>query len=252
MKINTQNQLGLNFTEEIKSHFYRLHSEKYFNQYPEDIIAPYKKQWQNILSDNGNKNLLFTQTSLEVANKIKIDNFEPKVLKISKPNKFTYLINDNHFYRVMISQEEIFGLNVRKTLMENGQFYFTYDSFKIIPSENRVVYPVNQSNYLEDKYFSEFLKLLIFTQYSELDETIINPKQSAGTKKQGKYLNESNKPFILVDSAWNKIIVRKEGFGVVGHLRWQPTGKGRSERKLIYIREFIKNGYVREAKREKI
>lgn len=250
MKIKIENQLGLNFTQRIKDEFYRIHSAKFFKGIPESYLKPFKQQWLDILSDDGNKNLLFTKTSLEVAEKIKIDKFEPSILKIKKEKKLTFLIDGNHFYRVAIAQGEIFVLHIKKSILDNGHAYLSYDSFKIMPLLNTVVYPPNQTDYLNDKFFKEFIRLLIFTEYSELQETLVNPRQSYGTKKQGKYLNETNKPFIVVDSNWNKIIIRTEGFGVSGHFRLQRVGVNREDRKLIYISEYFKNGYVRGAKRE--
>lgn len=52
----------------------------------------------------------------------------------------------------------------------------------------------------------------------------------------------------FLDASWYTTIVRKEGFGVRGHFRLQPCGPHRSDKKLIYIHEYQKNGYVRRAK----
>lgn len=52
----------------------------------------------------------------------------------------------------------------------------------------------------------------------------------------------------ILSCSWYTTIVRKEGFNVRGHFRLQPCGRGRSERKLIYINEFKKNGYIRRAR----
>ena len=250
MRIKKENQLGLNFTQEIKDKFYQIHSDKFFSQFNEEELKPFKEQWKWILDDSQNKNLLFTKTAIEVCKKIKVDKFKPSILKIKTPKKYTFLIDDKHFYRVFLNGSEILVLHIKKEDLANGQSYLSYDSFKILPNENRVVYPPNQNDYLNDKHFVEFIKLLIFTEYSELQEVVIKPNQSYGTKKQGKYLNETSQNFVLVDSTWNSIIIRKDGFGVIGHFRLQPIGKNREDRKLIYISEFFKNGYIRNAKRD--
>jgi hypothetical protein len=246
MKVNKYNQLGLNFTQEIKNNIFKVHSDKYFIQHPDSFIKPYREQFQDILSDDRNKNLLFTKTSLEVADKIKIGKFKPSILKIKQEKKLTFLIDENHFYRVNLKQDEIMAILVKITKSENNLDYVSYDSFKIMPLTDTVIYPPNPTDYLNDKYFTEFLKLLIFTEYSELQEITMMPNQSFGTRKQGKYVNETDKKFIIVDSAWNKIIIRTDKFGVSGHLRLQPIKDGL---KLIYIKEYFKNGYVRGAKR---
>ncbi len=50
------------------------------------------------------------------------------------------------------------------------------------------------------------------------------------------------------DCSWYTTIVRNEGFSVRGHFRLQPCGKGKQDKKLIYIHEFQKHGYVRRAR----
>lgn len=248
MKINSQNQLGLNFTQETKDKFYNLQSEKYFNKLPSELAEPYRQQWLGLLSDEKNKNLFFTKTALEIAEKIKIDKFEPSILKIKKEKKFTFLIDNNNFYRVNLKQDEILTIHVKKTNLDNGMSWLSYDAFKIMPLLNTVIYPNNNQNYMEEKVFKDFLKLLIFTEYSEIVETVLKPNHSIGTRRQGKYLNDSKNDFVIVDSTWNKVIIRDSSFGVVGHFRLQPYGKNREERKLIYIKEHTKKGYIRKPK----
>ena len=50
------------------------------------------------------------------------------------------------------------------------------------------------------------------------------------------------------DCSWYTTIVRNEGFSVRGHFRLQPCGAGKRDKKLIYIHEFQKHGYVRRAR----
>lgn len=246
MKVSKYNQLGLNFTQEIKDSIYKVHNDKYFAQHPDSFIKPYREQWLDILSDDRNKNLLFTKTSMEVADKIKISKFKPSILKIKQEKKLTFLIDENHFYRVNLRQDEIMAVLVKTTKTENNLDYISYDAFKIFPLKDVVHYPPNQNDYLNDKYFMEFLKLLIFVEYSELQETVLMPNQSVGTRKQGKYLNETDKNFIIVDSAWNKKITVSGKFGVSGHPRYIMS---KDSIKVIYIKEYTKNGYTRGAKR---
>ncbi|MBK7362836.1 MAG: hypothetical protein IPJ01_11110 [Micavibrio sp.] len=156
------------------------------------------------------------------------------------------MIDENHFYRVNLRQDEIMAVLVKTTKTENNLDYISYDAFKIFPLKDVVHYPPNQNDYLNDKYFMEFLKLLIFVEYSELQETVLMPNQSVGTRKQGKYLNETDKKFIIVDSAWNKKIIVSGKFGVSGHPRYIMS---KDSIKVIYIKEYTKNGYTRGAKR---
>ena len=88
-------------------------------------------------------------------------------MKIKKSKKITFLIDDNKFYRVAISEDEI-----------------------------------PMGDYMKSEMFLEFIKMLIFIEFSDVTEVLLKPNQSIGTKKQGKYLNDSKNNFILVDSKW--------------------------------------------------
>lgn len=254
MKLNEKNQLGLNFNEAMRKEFYRLQDENYFSKLPEELTKPYKEQWLHILSDEKNKNLLFTQSAMDIIDKIKIDKFEASILKVKKDKKLTFLIDENVFYRVNLRQDEIHILHISKKNMplinNNISAYYSYDSFKIMPLLDTVVYPNNPENYLSDIIFTKVLKMLIFTEYSEVTETLVKPNTKVGTRKEGRYFNESKKDFVLVDSTWNKEIVRNESFGVNGHFRLQRCGKNFEDRRLIYIREFTKKGYIRKPKKD--
>lgn len=99
---------------------------------------------------------------------------------------------------------------------------------------------------MEKRTVKKFIQLLLFVELSELVVEILQPKQKTGTKKTERYLNESNSDIVIVDSKWNVISVRTEGFTVEGHWRFQPCGVGRLEREYIWIKTFEKHGYVRK------
>jgi hypothetical protein len=48
---------------------------------------------------------------------------------------------------------------------------------------------------------------------------------------------------------WYTTLVKSDSFKVRGHFRLQPFGSTKAQRKLIWINEFMKNGYTREAKK---
>ena len=249
MKINQKSQLGLLFTQEMRDFILRNQSA-IIDSFPiKDLADKYKNQVKDIISDENNKNYIFTKTAIEVCNKIKIDKFEPTAIKIKSYKKITFLLGDDRFYRFIFKDNELYGLIGR---IENKETFpqFRYCTFKIYPELDTVNYPDNPENYMQDKYFAEFLRLLIFFEYSDTEIKELKPNQKTGTKREGKYFNESNKNVTIVDSNWNNIIVRNEAFGVSGHFRLQPTGEGRKERKLIYISEFTKSGYIRGVKKQ--
>jgi hypothetical protein len=58
--------------------------------------------------------------------------------------------------------------------------------------------------------------------------------------------NTSSKDITIVKANWNTISIRTDGFSVKAHFRLQPCGEGRTDRKLVFIDQFNKNGYVRK------
>jgi hypothetical protein len=96
-------------------------------------------------------------------------------------------------------------------------------------------------------YFAFLITFICFIKHVELETKIIKPESKEwhiGTK----YLNETKNKIEILDSTWFTTIVRSEGFNVRGHFRMQPCGKDRAERKLIWISDFEKEGYTREAR----
>lgn len=103
-----------------------------------------------------------------------------------------------------------------------------------------------------DEKFRQLIKLALqlcfFMDVAEITEEVVLPK----TKKKihgCKYSNKSGTPVRFLTSTYLKTIIRTEGFKVRGHWRWQPFGKDRKDRKLIFINTYEKKGYIRRADR---
>jgi len=95
---------------------------------------------------------------------------------------------------------------------------------------------------------------LLFEKYAKT-ETVI---AKAGKKFSSPELRETVKnvlpiPVMIRDCTWFTTICRNEDFKVKGHFRLQPykDEQGEWQKKLIYINEFLKHGYHRQAKMEK-
>jgi hypothetical protein len=64
-----------------------------------------------------------------------------------------------------------------------------------------------------------------------------------------KYLNETNSDIEYLDSKWFTTLINSKGFKVRGFFRMQPKKKnGEWTKELIWVEEFEKKGYVRNAK----
>ena len=96
-----------------------------------------------------------------------------------------------------------------------------------------------------------FLGMVIFMRFCELETKIIPAGNRAAHVSQ-KYVNTTKQPIEILDSTWFTTIVRSEGFTVGGEtggfFRLQPCGPGLSQKKLVWIFPFEKEGYTRKAK----
>lgn len=90
---------------------------------------------------------------------------------------------------------------------------------------------------------------LLFLRFAEVETKIVGPATGRRAHvNHCKYLNESNLNVQVVDSRWFTTLIRSEAFAVGGHFRLQPHGEGNKQRKLIWISDYQKQGYTRQAK----
>lgn len=112
----------------------------------------------------------------------------------------------------------------------------------------------NKANFTSDRETgnstSTFLLIAIislFREYANVDVKHLN-KKTGGTIFNCVYSNDTEKNIKVLDSTWFTTLVKSEGFKVRGHFRLQPKKhKGKWTKELIWISEFQKNGYIREA-----
>lgn len=100
-------------------------------------------------------------------------------------------------------------------------------------------------------YFAFLVTFLCFIKYVQVETKEI--KVGKKEKHVGvKYLNETRSDITILDSTWFTTLVRSEGFMVGekdgGFFRLQPCGPNNSQRKLIWVLPFQKEGYTRQAK----
>lgn len=95
------------------------------------------------------------------------------------------------------------------------------------------------------------LATIAFKQYAEIETLHIGGRKypKRGKIQDEKYLNDSKHQVNVLDSRWFRETIRTEGFQVSGHFRLQACGPNHSERKLIYIKDFMKQGYHRRARK---
>ena len=270
MRIKRSNFLGLAFSgdgqySKIREDIYqdRLREIKKLSKNAEDV-EKYSNDVASLLSQDGNKNYLMTQSSMGIIDGIKIDEgkIDGKVFKgLPLNKKITILAGERTFFRYHVKEDNIFCISVNSKPVNDTHNEISYVTFRINTKDGTF-----SENLFQDwdrgsqigmrtkgkfmTWFTMFLKALIYLEFSELDTVILKNGSKHGTKKAGKYLNESGEEVVVVDSTWNKTIIRVGEFGVSGHLRLQPFGKGRTNRKLIYVSDYMKKGYVRNAKKQ--
>lgn len=101
------------------------------------------------------------------------------------------------------------------------------------------------------KEFSMIMQVLTFIELGDIEiEEIPGGRSNNKNRKEGKITNESKNTVFVVDSSWNKLIIRTEGFAVRGHFKLQPCGPQWIDRKLIWVNAFEKHGYIRKPRAE--
>jgi hypothetical protein len=189
------------------------------------------------------KGYLFTEAAQKVIDKIKVaDSFDLQILKVlpeGEAHYFTLLYGKDRVIYCMWSNHVLYIVDLSR---EGGR-----DKIKT----NICVASLNSSPKMLNCILIDTIKCLIFLKLTEPEIIHLAAGKKVGTRKQGHY-NATPLPVIIVDSTWNKYIVRTEGFGVSGHFRMQPHGKGNADLKLIWIPPFEKRGYVRLPKTEPI
>ncbi len=196
---------------------------------------------QSLIQEGSMSKYFFICESVYKASElIKIgENFTGRTLKDIKHGHYTYLMGKNTMIRFLAVPGAILGLywDDKKNHafefgvdLETGEYY--------APMEEAV-------------NFSVVMQLMTFIELGDIEVTYINALSNNGKpKKDGKVYNASNNTVFVVDSSWNKLLIRTDGFAVRGHFRLQPCGDGMKDRKLIWIDAFEKHGYTRRPKGE--
>jgi hypothetical protein len=92
----------------------------------------------------------------------------------------------------------------------------------------------------------------LIKQFGPTEIKIFGGKDNPKKVKIGnvKMLSDLDIPIHYYDSKWFTEFHRTNGFKVRGHFRLQRCGKNLTEKKLIFIEEFQKNGYNSRAKKD--
>lgn len=193
----------------------------------------------NNFIDNENSKLYFICEGVDKCSKmIRIgDNFSSKALRNIDFGKHTYLLGKDEMTRFICATGVIKGLYWCRSKKIHFEYGFDLQ---------------DDGYYYDSRYSEEFnkiAKLITFVYLGDIDVLMLEKgRNNLKAKKDGKVTNTSSYNIYVVDSTWNQLIIRTEGFAVMGHFRLQPCGPGFIDRKLIWINAFEKHGYKRTPK----
>lgn len=194
----------------------------------------------DFMKDDDSKYFLICDSVYKAAELIRIgENFTSRTLKDIKFGKYTYLMGKNIMVRFICVTGAIKGIyydDLKNNAfefgleMEHGKYYFPKDC---------------------QKEFSQMMQVLTFVELGDIEVVTLQKNQNNGGEKgKDKVHNASRNTVYVVDSSWNKLIIRTDGFAVRGHFRLQPCGINHMDRKLMWINAFEKHGYTRRPRAE--
>jgi len=96
------------------------------------------------------------------------------------------------------------------------------------------------------------MSFILFYNYTETETKVVHGIDSGEQRRVKlngeKFINTSKNDIEIIDSTYFTKLIRVGEFGVKGHFRVQRHGVGSSDTKIIFIEEYKKNGYIRDAK----
>ncbi|MBG8555005.1 hypothetical protein [Hymenobacter guriensis] len=198
--------------------------------------------WHSLVSPTI-ENLLFTESAQEVIRNIKVEEaFDLEILRVLPAKEilfFNFLLGKNRVIKCTWNNDFLIVIDITRHEYNTG-----------IQCESAVAY-LGGGNKNFTHALRGAIQCLIFYKLTEPELLHVAAGKKQGTRKQGHY-NATPYPITIVDSTWNKYIVRTEGFSVSGHFRLQRYGTGNAKLKLVWIKPYQKHGYVRLPKAETI
>ncbi len=254
MVISKRNQLGLRVVGDRETtskvanmiYMYTEHNkERQFNlpeKKADEIYRAISVNFGDVLGDwivgGKAKYFLITNGVCNPSMKVNVGaTFTTRSIKNMQLGRHVYLLGKDKVCFFNVETERINGF-----YFDESKSYLFYFYYNLMAEEYGTVFG-------DEDVFMEITRLLVFINLGDIEVVEIEGRKRTGSKKSGdKIVNASDFKVHIVDSSWNKLIVRTDGFAVQGHFRMQPCGPGNKDRKLIWINAFEKNGYVRRPK----
>jgi hypothetical protein len=124
---------------------------------------------------------------------------------------------------------------------ENINFIWFSNTYSIERNEKTIKLEIN-------KIVSLVFLIYGFKNFASVETNVLNPKSKTKIINC-KYLNKTDFNITHLDSNWFTNLVQSNKFNVRGHFRLQPKKiNDKWTRELIWISDFVKNGYKKSAK----
>lgn len=200
----------------------------------------FRRKMMTAYRDNTGDWFYISKPAQEVIDRIKMDKFDLTQLSKIKRDTCTILLNDREFYRYFVKGYDIYTLYMT---YDPDMQYYSWVTFRINTKTG------DHNDGTNKEVFQHWLRIMCYIELGSPELVVVKDGHSIGTMRKGKILNKSGFDVTLVRSNWNKIYV-KNGFHVSGHWRWQRHGPQGQDLKLIFIEEFMKEGYTRTIKND--
>lgn len=203
------------------------------------LPSEHRKVLREWLFPKETKWFLIQESAIKGSKLVRVsEGYTARSLKDIKIGSYCYLLGKDAFLTMNVKPGSITGMYLNSSTP--AFFRFAADLESGFIAKNSSIY---------DKEYAEVVQLLTYVELADVEVSIIEAGSSNGkTRAEGKIKNESDFRVYVVDSAWNKVIIRDSEFLVRGHYRLQPCGPFNKDRKLIWISDFAKHGYKRQAR----
>lgn len=207
------------------------------------------KQSSNLLRDifqsKNFKNIFFCKSMIDKA-KLNIDiNKSLQAFRTIRNDFGCVILNNKNSFIYGIYQDKFIGIYLVEDRVSNIEL-ISYLETGFEHTSLLTDFDLGTPNH---DVFKDLIPLLTLYHFAEIETKIIEKnKQRKANVDSKKFVNDTEVPVQIINSNWFVNIIKTEGFKVRGHLAFRAYGKGRKERKLVWINPYEKNGYTRKAK----
>lgn len=242
MKIKRDKHLYFTLPDEVNKYLHNLHVQKYIER-EEDVNRreEAREKIRKIFYAKPENVFYFSDAAKQEASKIKLKNTDSYFYLRNVPDTDVNVILYNEkLYFKYYKADNCLMLLIFCMDGEGEKEEFRYFATPIYTDTGLLGNSISiEKEDLMVKLLNIFLQLITFKELTEVENINITASGKAIDKAGNKYVNNTNSDIRLINKAWNKNYILSPHM-VEGHYRLQPCGEGRRDRKLIYVKDFMK------------